>query len=458
MTERWWWKILLAALLALPAVALRLAGAALPPLAGAAVYGSAVVASAFLMCWAAEAVQRDLSASLATAILALIAVLPEYAVDIYFAWSSGTVPGHARFAAANMTGSNRLLLGLGWPLVLLMLVVWGRRTGQPVTAAEIQPSRRVELAFLGLASLYALSFPLRGGIHWIDGMVLIAIYLFYALRLTKEERQEPILVGAAARLGALPWRRRRLALTLMFLWAALVVVLSAKPFADALVDGGRALGLDEFLLVQWVAPLATESPEFLVAALLALRGEADTALGTLLSSKVNQWTLLVGGLPLAHVLGGGHGMLPFDARQAEEFWLTSAQTLLGLALLARLSLRRWEAAALAGLFLVQFLFPAPGIRLVLAGVYAILALALLAVRRRELPPLARALWRGGPMILPSISGPSPSPAARSSVGSGPPGAGSGPGRGRTQGPRESPAGPGAPGPPGRRGGPGTPSS
>jgi cation:H+ antiporter len=360
-----------------------------------------VVASSFLLCWAAEAVQQDISASLATAILALISILPEYAVDLYFAFSSGHHPELARFAAANMTGSNRLLLGLGWPLVLLLLMVWGRRSGRPVTALVIKPSRRVELAFLGLAGLYCLSFPLRRGIHWTDGVVLIGLYGLYVWRLAKEERAEPELIGVAARLGALSWSRRRLTLTFIFVWSAFIVVLVAKPFADALLDGGRALGLDEFLLVQWVAPLATEAPEFLVAALLALRGEADTALGTLLSSKVNQWTLLVGGLPLAHLLGGGHGHLPFDPRQVEEFWLTAAQTLMGFAMLSKLSMKRWEGAALLLLFAVQFPFTAPGTRMLLADLYFALAAGLLWVHRRELPLLARALWRSGPMALPS---------------------------------------------------------
>jgi cation:H+ antiporter len=397
----WRRKIAIAVLLALPAVALCAFGLQPAPLVSVLVYGGAVVASSFLLCWSAEAVQQDISASLATAILALIAILPEYAIDLYFAFSSGHNPGLARYAAANMTGSNRLLLGLGWPLVLLLLIVWGRRSGRPVTALEIRPSRRVELAFLGLASLYSLGLPLRRGLHWTDGVVLIGLYALYVWRLAKEERAEPALVGVAASLGALSWSRRRLTLTFLFVWSALIVVLVAKPFANALLDGGRALGLDEFLLVQWVAPLATEAPEFLVAGLLALRGEADTALGTLLSSKVNQWTLLVGGLPLAHLLGGGHGPLPFDARQVEEFWLTAAQTLMGFAMLSKLSMKRWEGAALLVLFAAQFPFTAPGVRMYLSYLYFALAAGLLWRYRRELPPLARALWRRGPIALPS---------------------------------------------------------
>jgi cation:H+ antiporter len=391
MVQRWGWKIGLAVLLALPALLLRLGGVHASPLVAVGTYGGAVVASAFLLSWAAEAAQEDISAGLATAILALIAILPEYAVDLYFAFTAGHNPGHARFAAANMTGSNRLLLGLGWPLILGLLLLWGWRKGRRVRAVHLKPSRRVELGYLGLASLYALGIPLRGGIHWADGAVLIGLYAAYGWRLSREDRSEPCLEGVAERLGELPPRRRRTSLVLLFLWSAFVVVMVSQPFADSLVEGGRALGLDEFLLVQWVAPLATEAPEFLVAALLALRGDEDTALGTLLSSKVNQWTLLVGSLPLAYLAGGGHGSLPLDARQTGEFWLTSAQALLGFAMLSKLSLRRWEALALLVLFGIQFPLTQPTARLFLAALYGVLACGLLAVHRQELGPQLRAL-------------------------------------------------------------------
>ena len=44
-------------------------------------FGLAVVGAAFLLAWAAEVLQLDVSQGLALAVLALIAVLPEYAVD-----------------------------------------------------------------------------------------------------------------------------------------------------------------------------------------------------------------------------------------------------------------------------------------------------------------------------------------------------------------------------------------
>src|SRR5438477_865524 len=123
-------KIALALTAALPALLLRLIGVQLAPAPAIAVFGSAVVASAFLLVWSSEAARRDISSSLATAILAVIAVLPEYAVDLFFAWSAGHIPQNAHYAAANMTGSNRLLLGLGWPFVVLLFVLGGRQGGR----------------------------------------------------------------------------------------------------------------------------------------------------------------------------------------------------------------------------------------------------------------------------------------------------------------------------------------
>ena len=59
--------------------------------------------------------------------LATIAVLPEYAVDLYFAWQAGLDPTgpYVAYATANMTGANRLLVGLAWPLVALLF--WSKQ-------------------------------------------------------------------------------------------------------------------------------------------------------------------------------------------------------------------------------------------------------------------------------------------------------------------------------------------
>jgi cation:H+ antiporter len=195
---------------------------------------------------------------------------------------------------------------------------------------------------------------MRAEIALIDSVILIALFGIYAVLAAREEHAEPELVGPAATIGALSPGARRLSILGLFAFAGLTIGLVAEPFAEGLVHTGQKLGIDEFLLVQWLAPLASEAPEFLLAALLALRGKPTVALGLLLSAKVNQWTLLVGSLPLAFSVGAGHiAALPLDSRQVAEVLLTASQSLFGVAVLASLSFSLVEALLMAGLFIAQ---------------------------------------------------------------------------------------------------------
>ena len=154
-----------------------------------------------------------------------------------------------------------------------------------------------------------------------------------------------------------------------------------------------ALGIDHFLLVQWLAPLASEAPEFIVAILLAVRGKAAMALGILTSAKVNQWTLLIGSLPLAYGFGGGAAALVLDSRQVEEMVLTTTQTLMGVAILLMLRFPRWAAWTLLGLFAVQFAIPDTQGRYLISAVYAMIALISLIKFRHQILPTLTAPFR-----------------------------------------------------------------
>ena len=82
-----------------------------------------------------------------------------------------------------------------------------------------------------------------------------------------------------------------------------------------------------------------------------------------MSSKVNQWTLLVGAIPIAYSISlGAPAGLPLDDRQVEELLLTSAQSLFAAILIADLRFSRKEAIALAVLFVGQLAFPNPVVR------------------------------------------------------------------------------------------------
>lgn len=390
-------SLVITAVIMLPAVVTRLSGASPAPLLELAVFGAAVVAASFVLAWAAEAAQVDVSGGFAIAVLALIAVLPEYAVDLYYAYTAGHDPAYVQYAAANMTGSNRLLLGLGWPLVVLVsLYVTGRVSKKPATALALEPEHRMELGFLLIAGVAAFVIPATGHIHVVFGVALIAWFGFYLFRLTRGEAEEPDLIGTAAAIGALPRRARRTTVVALFALAAAVILLSAEPFAEALVASGSQLGIDEFLLVQWLAPLASEAPEFIIAVLFAWRGKGTAAIATLISSKINQWTLLVGSLPIAYLAGGGTASLVLDTRQVEEMLLTAAQTLMGLSILLGLRFHRWAAWVLLALFAIQFPLTSTHGRFILSGVYLAIAAVVLVIQRRHVLPTLAAPFRREP--------------------------------------------------------------
>jgi cation:H+ antiporter len=378
--------ILGTAALELPAMVLRLGGFHIGTVVDTALFGLAIVAAAFILAWAAEAAEVEISQALAVAFIALIAVLPEYAVDMTFAWKAGKDPEFAQFAVANMTGGNRLLIGLGWSFVFFLF--WYRTRGRLLRLERVHT---IDVIALGAATAYSLTIPFKGSISLVDSAVLGAIFVVYVAIIARLESEEPELVGPARAVGGLPRTQRRVALVAMFLFAAFGIFLSADPFAEGLIHTGTELGIDEFLLVQWLAPLASEAPEFLVAGILAYRGRATVAMGALLSSKVNQWTLLIGGLPIAFsASSGGLHALPLDTRQTHEVWLTAAQSAFAVAVLASLSLSRLEAIGLLGLFLVQFLIPVDGVHLAMTFVYLALALLIFLRERRDV----RALFAG----------------------------------------------------------------
>jgi cation:H+ antiporter len=379
------------AIFIVPAVAVRIVGLHPDPVVALLIFGAAVVAASFLLAWAAEAAQIDVSGGLAIAILALIAVLPEYAVDLYYAYVSGHNPDYTQYAAANMTGSNRLLMGLGWPVVALVSIAVARKAGTHKPAGfRLEPANRVELGFLLIAGVIAFAIPASGQIHLALGLTLLAWFGFYLYKVSHGEVEEPALIGTAAALGELPDRTRRIAVVGLFVASGAVILLCAKPFADNLVAAGTELGVDRFLLVQWLAPLASEAPEFIIATIFAARGKGTAAIATLISSKVNQWTLLIGSLPVSHLLGGGRFSLVLDSRQIEEVLLTATQTLMGVALILALRFHRAAAWALLGLFVVQFPIASTQGRLLLCGVYTAVAITGLIMNRRHLAATIKA--------------------------------------------------------------------
>ena len=370
-----------------PGFAIRFAGVDLDPPLLAVIYALGIVGGAFLLSWAAEVAQLDVSASLAIALLALIAVLPEYSIEAVLAWKAGAsfdpvvgeVTERMGLVAANVTGANRLLIGLGWPVVVL--IFWAKRRA----LLDLRGHISLELATMLAATLVIFVIFFMGQVHMVVAAVLIIMYGVYLWASSTQETEEPELVGAAATIGAFPTKKRRTVVVLLLLYAATVILVAAEPFVEALVETGEELGIDEFILIQWIAPLASESPEIIVAALFSLRANPRAGITTLISAEVNQLTLLIASMVVIFSLSAGQALsFPLDSRQATEFLLTAAVSAFALVLIAP-RLLSWRAGlVLLGLFLLHLFFPDEDARLVFAYVYLALAAALLVWNWRNL--------------------------------------------------------------------------
>ena len=371
----------------LPAFILRLGGLHIDPLPAALLFGIGILGGAFLLSWAAEAAQRDVSAALAIAVLALVAILPEYAVEAVLAWDAGQsfdtaaggVTEEMSRVAANVTGSNRLLIGIGWSAVIL--IFWFRRR-RPL---DLSGFLSLELVLLSMATALSFIIFITGQVHVALAGVLIALYFFYLWRSSRQETEEPELLGPALAIGNLPPARRRAVVLALFVYSAAVILVSAEPFVEALIDAGKEMGIDEFILIQWVAPLASESPEIIVAVLFTLRANPVDGMSTLMSAGMNQLTLLVGSMVLIFSISAGEPLsFGLDDRQGVEFLLTSAMSAFAILLIIPRVIGWRPGAALLVLFVAHLVFPNEEVRLIFAYIFLGLSAGLLVLNRRHL--------------------------------------------------------------------------
>jgi cation:H+ antiporter len=334
------------------------------------VAGVAVLGGSFMLAWAAETAEKDVPRAFAIAVLAVLAVAPEYAVDALYAWTAGAAAGTpegaeaANLAVANMTGANRILIGLGWSGIALFTVYKAKATRDPAVEARegwladrvnIDRSLSLEIVFLLVATVYALFVPLGGGIGMVDTVFLVGLYALYigvVIRGDVEDHEEHVGVPAYLQQFAKPVRG--LTSIVLFLFSGAMIYFAVHPFAHSLEGIGKAAGVPPFFMIQWVAPLASESPELIVVAYLVNKARSTAGFNALISSKLNQWTLLIGTLAVVYSIAAGEvGSLPFDHKQSAEIWITAAQSFFAIAILTNFNISLREAVALLVLFVSQ---------------------------------------------------------------------------------------------------------
>jgi cation:H+ antiporter len=334
-----------------------------------------ILASAFLVAWGAEAAQFLISQGLALAILAWLQTLPEFAVEAVIAWDAGREPERAHLAIANLTGAIRLLLGLGWPMIYFVFAVSSRnraavgaqQAAPPLPVIRLEREHAVEIIGLVPPLLYFGVILVKQKLSWVDAVVLLALYLAYLAVLFRNAPHGADHVADAPAVSRWAYRqpgwRRPLAIAALFGGGGALLYFTAHPFLESMLALAGLVGVSQFVLVQWVAPFLSEFPEKVSAFYWARRvSRAPMALMNMVSSNINQWTVLAAMIPLVYGYSSlrHHGVwldFHFDGPQRLEILLTLLQSALAMMVLANMEFDWRDASVLFVLWLVQFLQP-----------------------------------------------------------------------------------------------------
>jgi cation:H+ antiporter len=356
----------------------------------------AVIAASLLIAWAAEASEFSISKGLALALVAIVQTIPEYFVEGTIAWKAGKDPLiWVPNVIANFTGANRLLTGLGWPLILFTVMIQKRRNGQAgPTSIALRKEQSVELVFMLGSSLYYTLVIIRGEISLLDSLILgltFVGYMWLLFRLPADnDKPEEILEGPSQALVSVKSIPRRVtAIVGLFIFAALTFVLvtdafveSIRTIADSFLIGLLGSGA-VFFSIQWIAPVLSEFPEKVTAFNWARTVRlAPTALLNFISSAVNELTALVALVPIVFVISSGTiGGVPVGQHDVEIF-LTMAQSLYACSALLDLEFNASNAVILFVLWAVSTALVE--IRLVVGIMFLILAVAEVIVQRKKI--------------------------------------------------------------------------
>ena len=299
--------------------------------------------------------------------------LPEFAVEAVLAWKQ-QVP----LLLANLTGALRLLTGLGWPMIYFTAALFYRlQYKKPLEKIDLEEEHSVEVVGLLVPLIYAFFIWWKASLSVWDALVLILIYVVYLWILSHMPPQEHGDLEELDRIPRAvvksPRMVRNAAIVGLFAAGGGLIYYAAEPFLGSLLAVSAMLGVPSFVFVQWVAPFVSEFPEKVSAFYWARTiKKAPMALMNMVSSNINQWTLLTAMLPIVYsIRRGSISSIPFDEHQELEILMTIGQSLVGMIFLVNMKMVWWEATALFTLWAVQFAFspitPGPGLLGYIAG-------------------------------------------------------------------------------------------
>ena len=370
-----------------------------------------VLFSAIMIAWGAEVGQFIVSQGMSLAVLAWLQVLPEFTVEAAITHNAALGTGSMHLITANFTGANRLLVGVGWPLIFFVSFYYyrkhARRCNDPhcktvgMFSVELAEDHAVEIMALFIATAYVIIIYLKGTLNLIDSAVLIAIYLTYLTvlsRLPPESKDEQEHVrGVPQKVLGKSRRFQKGFVIAMFLIGGSILFLMAEPFLGSLESVAMvAFGTGGvYFFIQWVAPFLSEFPEKVSAFYWARTVKfSPMAVMNMVSSTINQWTVLIAMIPMVFCISLWRiEAITFDEFQKWEIILTVVQSLYGVSILLKMRITFWDATSLFFFWFFQFATPTLrfhawgsefGTHQVMTVVYIVAVIAQLAYYRDQL--------------------------------------------------------------------------
>lgn len=225
---------------------------------------------------------------------------PELAVSVKSSWL-----GQADMAVGNAVGSN---------IFNVLFIVGAAAAITPLLVAQDLVRRDVPLVIL--LSIAVLLLSLDGVIGRVDGCVLLASLIAYAVWVVRASRRESAAVAAEyeAEFGAeAKGKPTPVWLSLGFVVAGLgLLVLGSQWLVDSAVQFAQWLGVSEVVVGLTIVAAGTSLPEVATSILAAIRGERDIAVGNVVGSNLFNLSGVLGvaglvspeGLPVAPAMRG----------------------------------------------------------------------------------------------------------------------------------------------------------
>ena len=260
--------------------------------------------------------------------------MPEMVVSVL-----ASIRGQADVATGNVVGSN--VFNLAAILGVSALI-------HPLTVQARLVSR--DMSLMLIASLLIAGLALDHAFGRVDGLILLAAFVGYALLMIRaaryatprveEEYREFEVAQALEPPDVARWKNFLLIPT-----GLVALVVGARLLVDAAVEFARAVGVSELVIGLTIVAAGTSLPELATSVVAAFRRETDIAVGNIVGSNIFNGLAILGTSAVIHPLNVARPLLRIDIP------VMIAISLLTI-LLARTRLRidRWEGAVLLGTY------------------------------------------------------------------------------------------------------------